>query len=333
MKILVFGATGLVGRTMLKVLEERLETLSFNNIEVVLAASPRSAGKTIPFAGQSLPVLSPEQALAAGASVALFSAGAAASREWAPLFAAQGTYVIDNSSAWRKDPTVPLVVPEINADSIRKGQYLIANPNCSTIQMVLALAPLHRAYQCDRIVVSTYQSVSGSGMAGMEQLHNERLGKTGPRAYPHPIDRNVIPQGGDFLPDGSTTEEEKLLFETRKILGDAGIRVAATVVRVPVEFGHSEAINVCFKKPFTLEAVRQLLSSTPGLEIQDDPSAHLYPMPLTAAGRDTVFVGRLRLDPSQNKTLQMWVVSDNLRKGAATNAIQIAEWLIAEAFV
>ena len=333
MKILIFGATGLVGRTMMKVLEERLDTLAFNNIELILAASARSKGIVLPFAGQSLKIMSPEDALKAGVDIALFSAGAEASLAWAPRFAAQGIYVIDNSSAWRKDPEVPLVVPEINAHSIRKDHYLIANPNCSTIQMVAALAPLHLAFQCDRIVVSTYQSVSGSGMPGMEQLHNERQAKNGPMAYPHPIDRNVIPQGGYFLQDGSTSEEEKLVFETRKILGDASVRIAATVVRVPVEFGHSEAINVSFKKPFTLEAVKQLLTSTPGLEIQDDPASSIYPMPLSAAGRDAVFVGRLRVDPSQENTLQMWVVADNLRKGAATNAIQIAEWLITNAYV
>jgi aspartate-semialdehyde dehydrogenase len=318
---------------MMKVLEERLGSLAFNNIELLLAASTRSKGKTLTFAGQSLRVVSPEEALNAGADIALFSAGAEASLSWAPRFAEKGVYVIDNSSAWRKDPAVPLVVPEINAHSIRKDHYLIANPNCSTIQMVAALAPLHRAYQCDRIVVSTYQSVSGSGMPGMVQLYNERQGKSGPRAYPHPIDRNLIPQGGHFLPDGSTTEEEKLVLETRKILGDASIRIAATVVRVPVEFGHSEAINVSFKKPFTLEAVRHLLTSTPGLEMQDEPTSHIYPMPLMATGQDAVFIGRLRVDPSEKNTLQLWVVADNLRKGAATNAIQIAEWLITEAYV
>ncbi|HRY97885.1 MAG TPA: aspartate-semialdehyde dehydrogenase [Bacteroidales bacterium] len=324
MKILVFGATGMVGRTMLNVLEER--QMNFPSpLELIPVASERSAGQRLQFLGRELKVVLPEEGLASGAAIALFSAGASTSLTWAPRFAEKGTYVIDNSSAWRREAGVPLVVPEINAHRMARDHYLIANPNCSTIQLVAALAPLHRAYGLDRIVVSTYQSVTGSGVAGLQQLMDERRGVDGPKAYPHPIDLNLIPQGGHFQADGYTSEEDKLVFETRKILGDESIRVSPTVVRVPVKGGHSESVNVSFHREYVLEEAVALLRSTPGLLVLDDPVASVYPTPQLAEGRDEVFVGRIRRDPSAPKTLNLWIVSDNLRKGAATNAVQIAE--------
>ena len=331
MKIVVLGATGLVGRTMLQVLEER----GFGDAEIIAAASPRSIGKTLPFAGRTLTVVSPDDAIAARPDYAVFSAGATASRQYAPRFAAAGCTVIDNSSAWRMDPDVPLVVPEINMAAVLPRHRIIANPNCSTIQMVLALSRLHSRYGIARIVVSTYQSITGTGLKAIRQLEAEErhfvagepLGDYQP-AYPHQIFRNLFPHGGDFLPDGYTTEEEKLVNETRKILGDPTIRVSATVARVPVVGGHSESVNVEFHEEFDLDEVRRILDETPGVIVADDGSRNLYPTPLMAHHRDEVFVGRLRRDPSNPRTLNLWCSADNLRKGAATNAIQILQKLI-----
>ncbi len=325
MKIAVIGATGLVGREMLTVLEE----FGFADHTIIAAASPRSAGTTLPFAGRELTVVSVDEAIAQRPDYAIFSAGAAASRQYAPLFAAQGTTVIDNSSAWRKDPEVPLVVPEINIGAVRPSDRIIANPNCSTIQMVLALSPLQRAYGIRRIVVATYQSITGTGLNAIRQLEAEERGEWNVEsAYPHPIHRNLFPHGGDFLPDGYTTEEQKLIDETRKIFADPAIEVSPTVVRVPVVGGHSEAVNVELRRDYDLAEVRRLLEQTPGVVVQDDPAANLYPMPITAHHRNEVFVGRLRRDPSQPNSLNLWVVADNIRKGAATNAIQIMQQLL-----
>lgn len=325
MKIAVVGATGLVGSIMLQVLEER----GFGQAEVIAAASEKSVGRKLPFAGRSITVVSVEQALADKPEYALFSAGGSVSRQWAPRFAAAGTTVIDNSSAWRMDAGVPLVVPEINADVISANHHIIANPNCSTIQMVLAISRLHERYGIRRIVVSTYQSITGTGIKAIRQLESEEQGcQNVDRAYPYPIHRNLFPHGGDFLPDGSTTEERKLVDETRKILRDETIQVSATVVRVPVTGGHSEAVNLEFKQDFDLDEVRRLIASTPGVELMDDPSKNLYPMPLMSEHRDEVFVGRLRRDLSQPCSLNLWVVADNLRKGAATNAVQILQYLV-----
>lgn len=324
MKIAIVGATGLVGQKMLKVLEER----KVDADEFMAVASKRSAGKQIPFSGSQLNVITLEEALAQTPDVAIFSAGGSTSKAWAEKFAAKGTFVIDNSSAWRMNDGVPLVVPEINADTISSDTKIIANPNCSTIQMVLALAPLHKAYGIKRLVVSTYQSVTGSGMKGVGQLKSERTGNATEMAYPHPIDLNLIPHGGDFNDDGSTSEEQKLVDETRKILGDENIGVSATVVRVPVFGGHSEAVNVELAKDFVLDDVYTLFENMPGIVVVDDPLTNKYPMPIYSEDKDDVFVGRIRRDVSQPNTLNMWVVSDNLRKGAATNAVQIAEYLI-----
>ena len=325
MKIAVVGATGLVGREMLTVLEER----GFGNEEVIAAASPKSIGKKLPYAGRELTVTSVEQAIEAHPDYAIFSAGAAASRQYAPLFAAAGATVIDNSSAWRKDPQIPLVVPEINIDSVKKDHRIIANPNCSTIQMVLALSALQRHHGIRRIVVSTYQSVTGTGLKAIRQLEAEERGETpAERAYPYEIHRNLFPHGGDFLPDGYTTEEQKLVDETRKIFGDPNILVSATVARVPVVGGHSESVNVELKQEYDLDEVRRLIETTPGVVLYDDPAHNIYPMPIVAHHHDEVFVGRLRRDPSQPCTLNLWVVADNIRKGAATNAVQIMQKLI-----
>lgn len=325
MKIAVVGATGLVGSIMLQVLEER----GFGQAEVIAAASEKSVGRKLPFAGRSITVVSVEQALAEKPEYALFSAGGSVSRQWAPRFAAAGTTVIDNSSAWRMDAGVPLVVPEINADVISANHHIIANPNCSTIQMVLAISRLHERYGIRRIVVSTYQSITGTGIKAIRQLESEEQGcQNVDRAYPYPIHRNLFPHGGDFLPDGSTTEERKLVDETRKILRDETIQVSATVVRVPVTGGHSESVNLEFNQDFDLDEVRRLIASTPGVELMDDPSKNLYPMPLMSEHRDEVFVGRLRRDLSQPCSLNLWVVADNLRKGAATNAVQILQYLV-----
>ena len=325
MKIAVIGATGLVGRVILRVLEE---SKLFSNVTILVAASERSAGKKLTFRGEELEVCGLRDALLAEPDIAIFSAGADISREWAPEFADKQTYVIDNSSAWRQEAHIPLVVPEINSFTIEKSTPIIANPNCSTIQMVLALAPLHRKYGIKRIVVSTYQSVTGSGAAAVKQLKNERKGIDGRKAYPHTIDLNLFPHGGNFLENGYTTEEQKLADETRKILDDQSIQITATVVRVPVYGGHSEAVNVEFNKDYDINELRELLAETPGITIQDDIAENIYPMPLFAEGKDDVFVGRIRRDESCANALNMWIVSDNLRKGAATNAVQIAEHLV-----
>ena len=325
MKIAVIGATGLVGREMLTVLEER----GFGYEEIIAAASPKSIGKSIAFAGRQLTVVSVEQAIAACPDYAIFSAGAAASRQYAPLFAAAGTTVIDNSSAWRKDPAIPLVVPEINIAAVRDSDHIIANPNCSTIQMVLALSALQREYGIRRIVVSTYQSITGTGIKAVRQLEAEERGeRPEERAYPYEIHRNLFPHGGDWLDSGYTTEEQKLVDETRKIFADPTIAVSATVARVPVVGGHSESVNVELRREYDLADVRRLIETTPGVVLYDDPAHNIYPMPITAHHRDEVFVGRLRRDPSQPCTLNLWVVADNIRKGAATNAIQIMQELI-----
>ena len=319
----------MVGQVMLKVLEER----NFPIAELIPVATSRSVGKEIFFKGKSYKIISMEDAIAQRPQIALFSAGGNTSLEWAPKFATVGTTVIDNSSAWRMDPGKKLVVPEINATVLTTSDKIIANPNCSTIQMVMALNPLHKKYGIKRIVVSTYQSVSGTGKAAVDQMMNERKGVKGEMAYAYPIDMNVLPQVDVFLENGYTKEEMKMLNETRKILGDESIRLTATTVRVPVKGGHSEAVNVEFENDFILEEVRNILSQTPGVTVLDDTAKREYPMPLFAEGKDDVFVGRLRRDESQDKTLNMWIVSDNLRKGAATNAVQIAEYLLEKKLV
>jgi len=325
MKVAVVGATGLVGTKMLQVLAER----NFPVTELVPVASERSVGKEVEFKGKKYKVVSMTDAIAAKPAVAIFSAGGGTSLEWAPKFAEAGITVIDNSSAWRMDPSKPLVVPEINADILSAQDKIIANPNCSTIQMVVALNPLHNKYKAKRIVVSTYQSVTGTGVKAVTQLMNERKGVEGERAYKYPIDLNAIPQIDVFLDNGYTKEEMKLVNETRKIMRDDSIRVTSTTVRIPVMGGHSEAVNVEFENEFDLGDVKSLLQSAPGVVVVDDPATQLYPMPMDAHEKDEVFVGRLRRDETQPKTLNMWVVSDNLRKGAATNAVQIAEYLLA----
>jgi aspartate-semialdehyde dehydrogenase len=324
MKVAVIGATGMVGRMMLKVLEER----NFPVDRILAAASERSEGREVTFRGKPISIISVMEAVEAVPDVALFSAGAAVSKEWAPVFAENGTIVIDNSSAWRMETEIPLVVPEINASAITPGTKIIANPNCSTIQMVMAVAPLHREYSVRRLVISTYQSVTGTGVKAVTQLDNERRGLSGEMAYPYPIDLNCLPHCDIFLDNGYTREEMKLVNETRKILGDESIRVTATAVRVPVKGGHSESVNIEFEREFDLDRVRAILSDTPGVILYDNPDEKVYPMPIIAYGRDEVFVGRLRRDFSQEKTLNMWVVADNIRKGAATNAVQIAEYMM-----
>ena len=323
MKIAVVGATGLVGGRMLKVLEER----GFGGHEIIVAASERSVGRELAFAGRTLTVQPVEAVIAQAPDYALFSAGASVSRTYAPQFAAVGTTVIDNSSVWRKVPEIPLVVPEINADVIRPEDRIIANPNCSTIQMVLAVSRLHLRYRIRRLVISTYQSVTGTGQKAIRQLEAEERGEAADMAYPYPIHRNLFPHGGDFQEDGYTTEEQKLVDETRKILRAPEIAVTATVARVPVVGGHSEAVNIEFEEEYELDEVLQLLSETPGVVLQNDPSRLSYPMPMYAEDTDAVYVGRVRRDFSQPKTLNIWVVSDNLRKGAATNAVQILQYL------
>ena len=330
MKVAVVGATGLVGSKMLKVLEER----NFPVTELLPVASSRSVGKKVMFQGREWTVVSADEAIAKKPAVAIFSAGGAASGELAPKFAAVGCRVVDNSSFWRMDPGKKLVVPEINGDVLGPDDYIIANPNCSTIQMVMALAPLHREFGIKRIVVSTYQSVTGTGYKAIAQMNAERAGETGiERIYPYPIDQNVLPHIDSFLDNGYTKEEMKMVNETRKILGDESIAITATTVRVPVQGGHSESVNVEFLKPFTLERVRELLEAMPGVTVQDDPSKKLYPMPLYAWGKDDVFVGRIRRDFSTENALNFWCVSDNLRKGAATNAVQIAQLLLNKGYI
>ncbi|MBR0532215.1 MAG: aspartate-semialdehyde dehydrogenase [Bacteroidales bacterium] len=327
MKVAVVGVTGLVGTRMVEVLEER----NFPVDEFIPVASGRSAGKMISFKGKEYTVVTAEDAVAMKPDLALFSAGADISKEWAPKFAEVGCRVVDNSSCWRMDPTKKLVVPEINADVLTEDDYIIANPNCSTIQMLLPLAPLHKKYVIKRIVVSTYQSVTGSGTPAINQMMTERNGgKWGeyPAFYHYPIDQNVIPHIDDFLENGYTKEEMKMVNETHKILGDYSIGVSPTTARVPVQGGHSESINLEFEKDFTLEDVWDIWSKTEGVTVQDNPSEFIYPMPLYSLGKDDVFVGRLRRDPSVKYGLNFWCVSDNIRKGAATNAVQIAEVLL-----
>jgi aspartate-semialdehyde dehydrogenase len=321
MKIAVIGATGMVGRVMLKVLEEQ----GFNSDQIIAVAS--IAGREVDFRGQKLPVIDVESALQQKPEIAIFSAGSQASKQFAPQFAENG-FVVDNSSAWRMETQIPLVVPEINADKITAETRIIANPNCSTIQMVLALSSIQKTYGIDRLVVSTYQSVTGSGMKGLQQLNDERTGIQGDRFYPHRIDMNLLPHGGDFLENGYTTEEMKLVHETRKIFDDNSIRITATVVRVPVKGGHSESVNIRLKKAFEINDIRRLIANTSGVELHDEPRHNIYPMPYYVEGKDSVYVGRVRRDESEENSLNMWIVADNLRKGAATNAVQIAKYII-----
>ena len=329
MKVAVVGATGLVGTVMLKVLEER----NFPVSTLYVVASEKSVGKEVLFKGKKHKVIGMQDAIDNKPDIAIFSAGGGTSTQWAPAFAEAGTVVIDNSSAWRMDPTKRLVVPEINAEVLGPDDKIIANPNCSTIQMVMALAPLHRAYTIRRIVVSTYQSVTGTGVKAVQQMRNERAGVEGERAYAHPIDMNCLPHCDVFLENGYTKEEMKMVNETRKILRDDSIQCTATAVRVPVLGGHSESVNVEFEKDFDLADVYNLLTESPGVVVRDDVLNNVYPMPRNAEGSDDVFVGRIRRDESREKCLNMWVVSDNLRKGAATNAIQIAEYLLEKGLV
>ena len=325
MRIAVVGATGMVGNVMLKVLDERC----FEIDELLLVASERSVGKQISFKGNTYTVIGLQDAVDAKPDIALFSAGGSISLEWAPKFAQVGTTVIDNSSAWRMDPSKKLIVPEINGDVLTSKDKIIANPNCSTIQLVMALAPLHKKYQIKRLVISTYQSVSGTGVKAVQQLENEMRGIKDDMAYNYPIHRNAIPQCDVFLENGYTKEEMKLVNESKKILQDNSFSVTATAVRIPTAGGHSESVNIEFIRDFNTEEVRSLLEATPGIVVQDDIANHVYPMPVFAHDKDEVFVGRIRRDESQENSLNLWIVSDNLRKGAATNTVQIAEYLIA----
>jgi len=326
MNLAVVGATGLVGREILTVLEER----HIHPDLFIPVASSKSTGKSVWFNHQEYTIVPHELAIMAKPEIAIFSAGADTSREWAPKYASAGITVIDNSSAWRMQNDVPLIVPEINASILTKNNKIISNPNCSTIQLVMVLAPLHQKYRIRRVVVSTYQSVTGSGAKAVRQMENERIGKKGEMAYPYPIDLNLFPHGGEFQPNGYTSEEMKLLNETRKILNDNTIRLTSTIVRVPVLGGHSEAVNIEFENDFTLPDVRSLLSGMPGILILDDVSNNIYPMPLNSRGKDDVFVGRIRRDDSQPNSLNLFIVADNLRKGAATNAVQIAQYLFSD---
>lgn len=325
MKIALVGATGMVGNVMLEVLAERNLPIT----ELLLVASERSVGKEIPFKGKTLKVIGLETAVAAKPAIALFSAGGDTSLEWAPKFAAIGTVVIDNSSAWRMDPSKKLIVPEINGNELTSKDKIIANPNCSTIQMVMALAPLHKAYKIKRLVISTYQSITGTGVKAVEQLNNETQGKKGVMAYPYPIHKNAIPHCDVFLENDYTKEEMKLVHETHKILGDDTMGITATAIRIPVVGGHSEAVNIEFENPFEISDIRKLLHNTPGVVVQDNPETNTYPMPIYAEGKDDVFIGRIRRDTSHPNAVNLWIVADNLRKGAATNTVQIAEYLIA----
>lgn len=324
MKVAIIGATGMVGEVMLKVLAER----NFPISELIVVASDKSLGKEIEFKGKKYKVIGLEEALNQVPDIALFSAGGQTSLNWAPKFAEKGTTVIDNSSAWRMDGSKKLIVPEINADSLTSKDKIIANPNCSTIQLVMALAPLHKKYKIKRVVVSTYQSITGTGVKAVQQLENEFKGETGEMAYKYQIHKNAIPQCDVFEENGYTKEEMKLVRETQKILNDMTISVTATAVRIPVVGGHSEAVNVEFEKDFNLSEVRQILHQTQGIKLQDNLDTFTYPMPLYSQGKDEVFVGRIRRDESQPNSLNMWIVADNLRKGAATNTVQIAEYLV-----
>lgn len=329
MKIAVVGATGMVGEIMLKVLAER----NFPITELIPVASEKSVGKELVFKGKKYKIVSMEEAVNRKPQIAIFSAGGETSLEWAPKFAAVGTTVIDNSSAWRMDPTIKLIVPEINASELTRTDKIIANPNCSTIQLVMTLAPLKEQYGIKRLVISTYQSITGTGVKAVRQLDNEYQDVKGEMAYPYPIHRNAIPQCDVFESNGYTKEEMKLVRETQKILNDTSIRITATAVRIPVVGGHSEAVNIEFDRDFDVERIRQILHQTPGITLQDNPDTNTYPMPIYASGKDDVFVGRIRRDESQVNTVNMWIVSDNLRKGAATNTIQIAEYLVANDLV
>lgn len=329
MKVAVVGATGMVGQVMLNVLAER----NFPLTELIPVASERSVGKQIDYQGKAYTVVGLEQAVALQPDLALFSAGGATSLEWAPKFAAVGTTVIDNSSAWRMDPDKKLIVPEINAHELTKEDKIIANPNCSTIQMVVALGPLQEKFGIKRLVISTYQSITGTGVAAVQQLENEYQDKQGEMAYPYPIHRNALPHCDVFLDNDYTKEEMKLVNETHKILGDDSIGVTATAIRIPVVGGHSESVNVELRAASSVAEIQQLLNSSPGVVVQDNPATNTYPMPLYAEGKNEVFVGRIRQDFSQENTFNLWIVSDNLRKGAATNTIQIAEYLIANALL
>jgi aspartate-semialdehyde dehydrogenase len=329
MRVAVVGATGMVGGVMLRVLEER----NFPLKKLIPVASERSAGKKIEYRGQSEVVVTPEEALSLKPDLALFSAGGETSLNWAKKFTDAGAVVIDNSSAWRMDPDIPLIVPEVNGSSIVPGHRLIANPNCSTIQMVLALSSLHREYEIRRLVISTYQSVTGTGIKAVRQLENERQGISGEKAYHYTIDKNCIPQCDVFTPNGYTKEEMKLVNETRKILDDESILITATAVRVPVAGGHSESVNIEFRTDFDLDRIYLLLSQTPGVIVIDDPAKNQYPMPAMSEHKDEVFVGRIRRDESAENALNMWIVADNLRKGAATNTIQIAEYMMKEGLI
>jgi aspartate-semialdehyde dehydrogenase len=324
MKIAVVGATGLVGNEILKVLAER----NFQYDELLLVASPRSVGNKVEYQGQQYTVIGMDEAVEQAPDIAIFSAGGGTSLEWAPKFAQAGSIVIDNSSAWRMNPAHKLIVPEINSSELTTEDRIIANPNCSTIQMVMALAPLHKKYKLKRVVVSTYQSVTGTGKAAVDQMMDERAGKTDvQRVYPHQIDLNVLPHIDVFMDNGYTKEEMKMVNETKKIFGDDSIRVTPTAVRIPVMGGHAEAVNAEFDQEFDLLEVREILSATKGVVVEDDPAQNKYPMPINSHQKDEVFVGRLRRDETQPKTLNMWIVADNLRKGAATNAVQIAEYV------
>ncbi len=324
MKIAIVGATGLVGQEMIKVMEEsKLPVEHFYPV-----ATEKSKGKTILFQDKQYEVITIKEALEAKIDVAVFSAGSKISKEYAPLFAKNNTTVVDNSSAWRSFNHIPLIVPEVNAKILSKKDKIIANPNCSTIQLVMALAPLHFQFEAERLVISTYQSVTGSGIKGVQQLESEQKGLTGAEnAYPHPIHNNLLPQGGAFLDNGYTEEEMKLVNETKKILQAPSLRITSTVVRVPVTGGHSISLNAAFKKNFLLSKINQILEESPGIIVQDMPDQNKYPMPLYSRGKDEVFVGRIRMDESNERTINMWIVADNLRKGAATNAIQIVEHL------
>jgi len=325
MKIALVGATGMVGNVMLEVLAERKLPIT----ELLLVASERSVGKEIPFKGKTLKVIGLEKAVAARPAIALFSAGGDTSLEWAPKFAALGTVVIDNSSAWRMDLSKKLIVPEINGNELTSEDKIIANPNCSTIQMVMALAPLHKVYKIKRLIISTYQSITGTGVKAVEQLNNEAQGKKGMMAYPYPIHKNAIPHCDIFLENDYTKEEMKLVHETHKILGDDTMGITATAIRIPVLGGHSEAVNIEFENPFEISDIRKLLNNTQGIVVQDNPETNTYPMPIYAEGKDDIFIGRIRRDTSHPNAVNLWIVADNLRKGAATNTVQIAEYLIA----
>lgn len=329
MKVAVVGATGMVGEVMLKVLAER----NFPISELLLVASERSIGKKLSYKDNEYAIIGLADAVAAKPDIAIFSAGGDTSLEWAPKFAAAGTTVVDNSSAWRMDPDKKLIVPEINANSLTSDDKIIANPNCSTIQLVMALAPLHKKYQMKRVIISTYQSVSGTGIKAVKQLENEIAGVSGEMAYPYPIGRNALPHCDVFLENGYTKEEMKLAREPQKILDDRSFSISATAVRIPTAGGHSESVNVEFHNDFDLKEVRNILNDTSGVTVQDNPDTNTYPMPIYAHDKDEVFVGRIRRDETQRNTLNMWIVADNLRKGAATNAVQIAEYLVAKGLV